>query len=278
MNTRWDGLKGAWAKFDWAREHADALRAEILADTNTLTLTREEELYATDQPNVFVSHYIISEMPHAPREWGFRLGDIVHNLRCCLDYVGWQLAIYDSLGEPFRLTQFAICNDSDAFKAFQWHLKSLTDDHIAFVERCQPYKGLDGLKDGGDERLLPLVTLALLRDLNDGDKHQVPVVTLSVTSERGSLGLTNVVGCSRAEVVQIDSGTTLEPGTPILRVIIWNPDFSILDMDVEYHPSFDVVIAEGEPLPAVLMLMQQAVKDVMKGAETLLFGPPLGLA
>jgi hypothetical protein len=280
MHERWDGLKGAWAKFHWARQHADSLEAEVTSDTNTMTLTRHPRLYPTKQPNVFVGFYVIDTMPLAPPEWGYRFGDIVHNLRCCLDYVAWQFAILDSGGDPFGLTQFAICNDDGAFKKFQWHLKSLTPDHVAFVEACQPYHAWEAFRAGrgSADALQEFIGLLPLREINDRDKHQVPTLTQSVTSERSQPALTNIRGCSRAEVAHIQPNVTLEPGTPILQVMVWDPDFDTLDMDVDYKPSLDVVTPTGESLPAVIALMFQAVENVLHGAEAHLLGPPLGLA
>jgi hypothetical protein len=279
-NARWDGLEGAWAKFDWARKQAKALEAEVTRDKHTMTLTRHPKLYPTKQPNVFVGFYVITSMSPTSPEWGYRLGDIGHNLRCCLDYAAWQLAILDSGGQPFRHTQFPICNDDEAFEKFEWHLKSLTPDHVTFLKAAQPYHAVRAVFEDGEspEPLEGVIGLVVLRELNDRDKHQVPTLTMSVTSDRRQPRITRFQGCSRAVIAHINPNITLEPGTPILQVMVWDPDFSTLDVEVDYNPSLDVVMPEGEALPATIFLIFQAVENVLRSTQDLLLAPPLGLA
>src|SRR5436305_13077108 len=104
-----------------------------------------------------------------PRFLGVLIGEIVQNLRTSLDYLIHRLAWYDAGPDAERKTQFPIEDKPEVFKGRKrTHLEGLTADHIAAIERLQPYNGVKWL--------------AALRDLFNGDKHSVLQVGASIMS------------------------------------------------------------------------------------------------
>jgi hypothetical protein len=96
-------LSGVDAKIGWAKCHLAALKEAIddTLDAHPCQLVgqmdRETAAY------VFTVH----NLPAMDPTWGLRVGDVVHNLRCALDHLAWQLVILENK-KPNRNTQFPI--------------------------------------------------------------------------------------------------------------------------------------------------------------------------
>lgn len=96
-------LSGVDAKIGWAKCHLAALKEAIddTLDAHPCQLVgqmdRETGAY------VFTVH----NLPAMDPTWGLRVGDVVHNLRCALDHLAWQLVILENK-KPNRNTQFPI--------------------------------------------------------------------------------------------------------------------------------------------------------------------------
>jgi hypothetical protein len=45
--------------------------------------------------------WIVETLPEIDEEWGLMVGDAIHNIRCALDHLWWQLAI-DHLDRRLR--------------------------------------------------------------------------------------------------------------------------------------------------------------------------------
>ncbi len=101
--------------------------------------------------------------PTPPLYLGVIVGDFLHNLRCGLDHLIWQLVLLNG-ATPTKSHQFPICDTEDEFrrKAKQ-QLRGLTPSQVDTVATFQPYRL-------GDEAKMH--SLAALRDLSNIDKHQ----------------------------------------------------------------------------------------------------------
>lgn len=140
-----DPLLGCRLKLQAAWRHRQALGAEL-----------EEFLSRTDpQPS--------------PLHLGVIVGDFLHNLRCVLDHVVWQLVELNEQ-EPGEHNQFPILDTPDAYKKNAGrYLRGVAADHSALIEAFQPYHlGANTAYH----------SLAVLRDLSNIDKHRFvhPVV------------------------------------------------------------------------------------------------------
>jgi hypothetical protein len=101
--------------------------------------------------------------PTPPLHLGVIVGDLLHNLRCGLDHVIWQLVLLNG-GTPTKSHQFPICDTEDEFrrKAKQ-QLRGLPSSQVDTVVSFQPYRL---------GREAKMHSLAALRDLSNIDKHQ----------------------------------------------------------------------------------------------------------
>ena len=100
---------------------------------------------------------------------------VVENLRSALDYLIYKLACFDSKGIVDK-TQFVIVDSEENFQSNKWHLNGLSGEHIAAIERLQPYRGCNWTQ--------------LIRDISNPDKHE------------------HLTAIKHPIVVSIDSGNT----------------------------------------------------------------------
>lgn len=122
-----------------------------------------------------VERFLASGEDDPPLYLGVIVGDLLHNLRCELDHLIWQLVLLNG-GKPSKSHQFPICDSQADFETQKpRRLAGLTSEQIAAVEELQPYR-IDE-----DARWH---TLAVLRDLSNIDKHQRVHVS-ATTGERG---------------------------------------------------------------------------------------------
>lgn len=101
--------------------------------------------------------------PEPPLHLGVIVGDFLHNERCVLDHLVWQLVLLNGR-KPNDRSQFPITNTPEGFAAAaESSLRGVASDHLALIETFQPYH-LDG---NPAEHVL-----AVLRDLSNIDKHR----------------------------------------------------------------------------------------------------------
>jgi len=140
-----DPLLGCRLKLQGARWHRQALGEELKE-----FLTR-------------------AEPESSPLHLGVIVGDFLHNLRCVLDQLVWQLVVLNG-GKPGDHNQFPIFDTPDAYKKKAGrYLRGVAADHRALIETFQPYHvGVEARYHN----------LAVLRDLSNIDKHRFvhPVV------------------------------------------------------------------------------------------------------
>jgi len=165
-----DEFQSCSFKVDRADYHFQVLKDEILAwnQSNPYSLERKRN------SNGSRHSLVISAINPPPVDrWSLLIGDLIHNLRSALDHLVYALAIRNDLKlEEIRNLQFPICDTPHGFKRQigRNRLKGIAHAVRAQIECFQPY-----LRDRGKtERLL-----ALLRDLDDIDKHRLLHVVLA---------------------------------------------------------------------------------------------------
>jgi hypothetical protein len=112
-------------------------------------------------------------------EWGILVGELMHNLRSCLDNLAYALARLrqDPPSSPHQIS-FPICQLEADFKKkpLPKLLQQLPVVAVDLIEKIQPFQRLDPTVEG-QPNTDPLV---LLQWFNNVDKHQVPTVLLMV--------------------------------------------------------------------------------------------------
>lgn len=160
-------LAGSWAKLTRAQGHVEDLRRAIVdacdgeAPPRVLSTRRE-----FDSTNNLVL-WIAERVPEIGDEWGLMVGDAIHNMRCALDHLWWQLAI-DHLGrkpteEEARDIMFPILTylSPEKFRRHRY-LKYVCTEAAEKAERFQRY-------DAREDQVLLLTVLA---NLSNRDKHR----------------------------------------------------------------------------------------------------------
>lgn len=156
-------LTGARAKLSRAAEHLKSLKKEA----RTFRERRSYSIGSYTHPDTGNYFLYVTPKP-VPPLLSTIAGDVLCNLRPALDYLIFALARLDS-GESPEGTQFPICDTSAFFgrKKGAW-LKGLSPEHVAAIEKLQPYKGRNGK-----------IWLAWLRDLSNPDKHRELSIMIS---------------------------------------------------------------------------------------------------
>lgn len=106
----------------------------------------------------------VPDIPEPPLVLSAIIGDTLYNLRSALDYLVYALASHDS-GHPQEWTQFPIDFKPEVFRSRydpksgrRCYLRGVSADHIAEIEKLQPYNGCQWT-----ERLV---------ELSNPDKHR----------------------------------------------------------------------------------------------------------
>jgi hypothetical protein len=122
--------------------------------------------------------YLARDDPEpSPPHLGVIVGDFLHNLRCVLDHLVWQLVELNG-GQPGEHNQFPIFDTPEAYrKKAGRFLSGVAPIHKAIIERFQPYH-LDSEP--------AYHNLAVLRNLSNIDKHRFvhPVVIVGEGDQR----------------------------------------------------------------------------------------------
>jgi hypothetical protein len=109
-----DAMVTLYAKLDRARELLPLLRTEI------------DDYYASDPIHLRLQHFegpnrleaVIESVHQPPLRLGVLMGDIVHNIRCALDHLVWQLALTRT-PTPHSKPQFPILDNEPTQSAWR---------------------------------------------------------------------------------------------------------------------------------------------------------------
>jgi hypothetical protein len=150
-----------------AQAHVEDLRRAILAACDGEAPPRVLATRREFDPENNLVLWIAERVPEIGEDWGLMVGDAIHNMRCALDHLWWQLAL-DHLGRKpteaeGREIQFPILTFSTPEK-FRRHrfLKHVSAEAAEKAERCQRYDASEG----------QVVLLTVLATLSNRDKHR----------------------------------------------------------------------------------------------------------
>jgi hypothetical protein len=160
-------LDGCRLKLARADQHLKALDQEI-----DWFLKRNPQLF-THERNAQTGEDLLWTLTRTnpPDEWSCIVGDVLYNLRSCLDHLAWQLVLLAG-NEPSTDTQFPVFKADpfapgakrDLLKLWERRVKGMDGRDVAKLKELQPYSGRN--IDLLDHALL------LLHDLNIWDKHR----------------------------------------------------------------------------------------------------------
>ena len=250
-------FSGCWAKVERAKEHIDTLKETFLSLTpepNRPRVGIKFEL-ATGEHVVYVNRWSDTVAP-VIQKCSVVIGDIVHNLRSTLDHLTFQLAMRNTTGnlQDERRVQFPIEDSPTTFERrcmatgrAGW-IADLHADDRAIIERYQPYHRRD---DG--------MTLSLIRELSDRDKHRL-LAGLGIPSnyiDSAHTYTTRIANAARSPT-QVRA---IELGTELYQAIV--PGLPIEEVEMAGHIVPVIILTEsGSPPLLALAAMPQFIDVV----------------
>lgn len=242
-------LDGAIARLDRTDRHFDELKASIQrldqANHSQLIAAHYEHAKALKIPAGIRRGFLSTQRPVVippPLEMAAIVSDIIHNLRAALDYLVFELALYDSRAEQ-NGTQFPIeevkCRVSPKGKIIggfdtrrDTFLRGVSDPHVSAIETLQPYSGVTWTET--------------LRDISNPDKHR--------------------------KIVTIDGGwamhTTIEGGRPGSfkgrpGTVFPGIGKDGADIYAEFQYAIEVAFSDRSPVLKTLEILKSAVRDTI---------------
>jgi hypothetical protein len=165
------------------------------------------------------------------------LGDYIHNLRCALDHLVWQLVLLSN-NKPGWDNQFPVslsgpnywCAKKDGSPSTRERcLKGVADEHRTLIDEMQPYRGRNTNRHG----------FAILAWLSNTDKHQIvhPTWTATHDFDPANLTLTSFGGEGWADLTW--NAGALEDGAEIVRARY------ITDPNTKVHMNAEIPVYIG---------------------------------
>jgi hypothetical protein len=157
-------LGGAARKIERAEAHRQELGREIASfiESEPYAIRRERET----KRKKYVLREILEVRRDPPPELSLIIGDCLHNLRCALDYLAYELARLEQ-GKKVALTHFPIYSDWRDYRLARQEDRSrveyLNRRHRAVINRLQPYRRRHEPRND---------PLAILARLDNRDKHR----------------------------------------------------------------------------------------------------------
>jgi hypothetical protein len=238
----------ALLKFARASEHLDALKREVAAfEQNSPYGVREQ----IDEDRTQRTFYMV-EKHRLPERIGLMIGDCIHNFRCALDHLVFNLPRHARTNPRWEGTsQFPICDDHTKFAARRNDTLGVDPTTLAVMESLQPYCG------GNDPVGHPLW---YLRELSNFDKHRLIRFAALIPTGYAIDPPPPATGTVRA----VFANGAVEHGAIIGKLYYSDPSPPGGQFNVTM--SLGVTIAELEPAIGVqtaLVAIQNTVEDVL---------------
>jgi hypothetical protein len=243
-------LDGAFERVNRAGEHIDDLMQQI----KELTCTSEQAvLDGLDLGNVKIKlDTLILPLPlntqpffPVPLRYSILVGETLYNLRAALDYLVYELARHDA-GTAQERTQFPITMTPEKFAGEQRdRLKSLSVEHVAMIEKLQPYPDRKECE-----------WLADLQKLSNPDKHKT--LTAMPTLLLGFV-----------ELLRFNPRLSGDDGP--IRI---TQDIHGQDIYVKYPLHLAVSIDDGIPVDDVLGLLKLRVRQTLERFKSEFYASP----
>lgn len=277
-------LAGCWAKLERAEEQLQTLDIE-------LTRFVEENPYEiTDQPERTPSGFLVfryTKVPEVPLRAATIVGEIIHDLRSCLDHLVWQLVLLNN-ETPSRSDEFPICElwgvDVFRVKRQAWlrdgrrKIKKLSADHRAIIKSLQPCHRMHGAQTH---------PLFVLTELWNTDKHRV-LHAASFAAPEGVLPsrvALDTGGYSGLRVAVGFSDGPIQAQAPALKLRVDSAPYGVPnEVHVEADPPVQIQFGEAGTVTRDLYriggfivehVLERFTGDFRESARTLLHEPPL---
>jgi hypothetical protein len=181
--------------------------------------------------NVLLDIVVDQGFPTMPESFSARFGDAIHNYRCVLDHIAWQLVLHGSDPTPKRpnLVQFPIRDEEAQFGGdLGMRLPGVGRGPTDFIKARHRYQGGKATNEA----------LLRLADLSNDDKHRsLHTVVTAVAQANHQVTFTH---CRPISLLSPPEPPKLEPGAVIghLTIVVTG-----LDPKVEVVPQLSAYVA-----------------------------------
>jgi len=199
---------------------------------DTFRMDNPTPIVRKNKPNRGEIEYRIGEVKAVPFGISIIVGELIHNLRCPLDYLICRLA--ERAGKtPTSKHEFPIFKDRDSFIEYlPAKLAGIPLHECALIELLQPYKGLDPERH----------PLLILHSLNNIDKHRL----LPLMQTAPFQGKYLYSGPVKLTVVKTGLTEGLKSGTHLLTLGI-SDGTDPAEVDVNIELSVDITFDKASP-------------------------------
>ncbi|MDO8615920.1 MAG: hypothetical protein Q7T33_09345 [Dehalococcoidia bacterium] len=205
MDSAYERVNGARERLDELKPEIEAFRADI---RRGIAYERRPETIILDgrQQRVVRGSFTTQVRP-APLKVSRLIGEVIQHLRIALDYLVYELTCFDAKGNVGR-TQFPVADCEEEFKKLlkRYNLRgNLSGEHIAAIERLQPYKGCQWTK--------------WLTTYSNPDKHETLTTVSRPVMVTPSPGSTEAILAGKEVEMEreISIGITFSDGTPVIE-------------------------------------------------------------
>jgi hypothetical protein len=240
-----DPLATAWAKFNWASKHMDAVDAALTRtlDPNKHPVTMNTKIEG-DPPLGATATLYVTSLPRIRADCGLTLGDVIHNFRSSLDHLAWALVKIGSNPRPKAPEQvyFPMARSYKRWtERIDLWLPGVPSEYRAVIRRYQPYRRGNHSK-----------AVRWLQRLSNTDKHRVLLPTVINAHEVNVRVTSNWVLHSFERLAP--PRRAIHVGTPLVRVGILGGAGACqvqMDSEVAMLPSLGYGVPIGEMLPTI---------------------------
>ena len=179
--------------------------------------------------------------------WGVEIGEIIHNLRCCLDYLAHELFIRSN-GKPppaGSKIQFPIFKSVEGFEGSGVRiLNGISNTAIAMIRADQPFTPDHGGTGEGIQS-----PLWHLRELSNTDKHRTIQLTGAMVQEF-EFSFPKVFRTFRQKVLKRAEVGPIQNNAILCHVRLYGAEeWPFSEGDINCTLAIDVVFQQGSPEP-----------------------------
>jgi hypothetical protein len=154
-------------------------------------------------------------------EFALGIGDCVHNLRCAVDFIAWELAGADPID---RETMFPIFDDRQKFKRNgEWRIRNVPSAPRALIEQMQPYNASHPRETG----------LWAIEYFDAADKHRLLTLTAPVV---GSVEASYVGDLGTTQDMSYPTPTATLEKNAVIAILTITPPSPNMQVDIEFTP------------------------------------------
>ena len=239
-------LQGAWAKLERAEIQFTKIKQKTIIEFDSDQSPIQRKIDDSSGRIVWVrsdsnqKHWI---------ELSLDIGELIQNLRSCLDYIAWGFA-RTITPTPFRRTSFPLLdNDANWRSTTRNELRNVPHFGVGFIERFQPFQ----LRNQQFNRHLQIIN-----KLNNTDKHALLNVALMplIRSESKTL----IAGTDLIKPVGV---------TPLLEAKagdeLFSTDGNPLEADVEANLTFIDLVKE--PRQRIILRTRRDIPKLIRAVR-----------